>query len=441
LLPKEAFASGDVPYWAGEDVESQLRAVMQTRRDSIDKGFREGFLTGSKDNGGKVDDGLQRRIEALLVSAGPRGKPSSHEDQQPIAEPTGVGLDFRPLHGILWGAPRGGSALSSGVERLERYKKQLQGLFLQGYTSEDGPLNAALAQHDHIIWHQHAAEVTPTSDPASLLLGHLLEHGYVGLPSMIEEGSSVAIHHTLKRLLDQAVADAVTSRPKGSPQPSVVKLEVPNLCALPSCGPVCNPINNSTILQIVKGYLGPDATIGFVEAFRLRANPDTEEYPSGVWHHDRVGKRLKLFVLLHDVLEGSGRPTQIIEGSHHSLYYSHTVFTARLKPPHAIRQGNVVKLAGRRGDAYLFDTNALHRGSYGTGLLDRDAIVYEFSSWAKYEALKAIDQGCAKKMGPRRGQRFPTSVARGPLFRPDLVRHLVGEGEAVYGGDERGEWE
>jgi len=97
--------------------------------------------------------------------------------------------------------------------------------------------------------------------------------------------------------------------------------------------------------------------------------------------------RLKLFILLHDVDEDTGRATQIISGSHNHLYYSNTVFTARFKSQHAAKQGRVAKLGGRRGDAYLFDTNALHRGSGGTQP-HRDAVMYEFSSFSKYEAMK-----------------------------------------------------
>lgn len=404
-LPQAAFDPDDLPYWADPSVESQLRAVLQTRRDSIDQGFREGFSAGSR--GEKIDDSLQRRIEGLLDPESP-----TH-----VAKPTGVGLDFRPLHSILWRTSNDRPP-SARLRSLKRLQRQLEQLFLQGYTKDDAPLNAALARHDHLIWHQHAEAVqTSVQHDEGALLQHLFEHGYVKLPQILPESTTISIHKTMRALLDQEVAAAVASRGKGEPQPSVTKLQVPNICALPSCSGVCHPIANATVGSLVRGYLGPDATLGFVEAFRLRAGPETEDYPSGIWHHDRVGRRLKLFVLLNQVDPNEGRPTEIIPGSHQSLYYSHTVFTARLKEAHATRQGKVVKLAGYRGDAYLFDTNALHRGTFGVGLRDRDAIIYEFSSWEKYKALKAIDQGCAKKMGPRKGQRFPVHITHGPTSR------------------------
>ena len=44
--------------------------------------------------------------------------------------------------------------------------------------------------------------------------------------------------------------------------------------------------------------------------------------PSALWHHDRCGRRLRVFIYVHDVDEGS-RPTQYARGSHRTLsYYS-----------------------------------------------------------------------------------------------------------------------
>ena len=48
---------------------------------------------------------------------------------------------------------------------------------------------------------------------------------------------------------------------------------------------------------------------------------DTESYVAGLWHHDRVGNRLKAFVFLHDVDCDEGHPTEVVVGSHLLNYY------------------------------------------------------------------------------------------------------------------------
>ena len=42
---------------------------------------------------------------------------------------------------------------------------------------------------------------------------------------------------------------------------------------------------------------------------------------AGLWHHDRVGNRLKAFVFLHDVDCDEGHPTEVAVGSHLMNYY------------------------------------------------------------------------------------------------------------------------
>jgi hypothetical protein len=53
---------------------------------------------------------------------------------------------------------------------------------------------------------------------------------------------------------------------------------------------------------------------------RLSSGISRNSYLSSQWHHDRCGRRLKLFIFLHDVDEREGRPT-IVARSTHNLSY------------------------------------------------------------------------------------------------------------------------
>ena len=79
-------------------------------------------------------------------------------------------------------------------------------------------------------------------------------------------------------------------------------------------------------------YLGAEAYVRTkIAALRLTnrlrapysgAEPNLLGYPSGFWHHDRCGRRVKAFLFLHDV-KADGRPTLIAEASHRTHYYDY----------------------------------------------------------------------------------------------------------------------
>ena len=60
---------------------------------------------------------------------------------------------------------------------------------------------------------------------------------------------------------------------------------------------------NETIMGAAKTYLGDDAALDGYKVTRLSTKTEADEasYIAGMWHHDRAGARLKLFIFLHDV--------------------------------------------------------------------------------------------------------------------------------------------
>ena len=87
------------------------------------------------------------------------------------------------------------------------------------------------------------------------------------------------------------------------------------------------------------------------------------DYWSGYWHHDRCGRRLKAFLFLHDVLP-DGRPTMVANASHRTHYFSYDWLKGSRFADKYIRANyDVVPMTGKRGGGFIFDTNAIHKGT------------------------------------------------------------------------------
>jgi len=101
---------------------------------------------------------------------------------------------------------------------------------------------------------------------------------------------------------------------------------------------------------LLKEYLGRywSADYGLI----WRAPPQSS---SGEWHHDNVGHRLKIFIVLENESEQNG--TEFIPFTHRTRW---TTFSGRMDAP---SQRPCFEVQ-RPGDVLLFDTNALHRGVY-----------------------------------------------------------------------------
>ena len=119
------------------------------------------------------------------------------------------------------------------------------------------------------------------------------------------------------------------------------------------------------------------------------AEPNLLGYPSGFWHHDRCGKRVKAFFFLHDV-KADGRPTLIAEASHRTHYYDYKdLLQSRFSDDYISSNYDVVPLVGPRGGGFLFDTNTIHRGE-SAGKRSRTVIIADFMDTRKLDTFKKL---------------------------------------------------
>mmetsp|Transcript_21809 Transcript_21809/g.56937 ORF Transcript_21809/g.56937 Transcript_21809/m.56937 type:complete len:351 (-) Transcript_21809:14-1066(-) len=146
-------------------------------------------------------------------------------------------------------------------------------------------------------------------------------------------------------------------------------------------------------------YLGAEAYVRTkIAALRLTnrlkapysgAEPNLLGYPSGFWHHDRCGKRVKAFLFLHDV-KADGRPTLIAEASHRTHYYEYKdLLQSRFSDSYVEENYAVTALTGPRGGGFLFDTNTIHRGR-ANGKRSRTVIIADFMDTRKLDTFKKL---------------------------------------------------
>ena len=141
---------------------------------------------------------------------------------------------------------------------------------------------------------------------------------------------------------------------------------------------------------VARAYLeagGGKAVLSGVTLLRLPANLSVRSYTSGLWHHDRCGRRLKAFVFLQRVTPRT-QTTHVALRSHTTAYYAyHTHAASRFTDGYVQRSYRVRPMLGALGEGFVFDTNAIHKGGVdGTGER-RDALVLEFNDASKYADL------------------------------------------------------
>ena len=88
---------------------------------------------------------------------------------------------------------------------------------------------------------------------------------------------------------------------------------------LPALEPL---LNSAKLAHVLQGYLGESIRYDGHSILRLTDRANLGNYASSQWHHDRCGRRLKLFIFMHDVDRGT-RPTLVAARSQNTLYYSH----------------------------------------------------------------------------------------------------------------------
>jgi len=357
----------------------------------------------------RLGDVLQQRIQALSTTEAHALKTllkASPPEQQWISN---VGLDMAQI-------PRHGHQAGREVLRhlLLHNFGQDSARCADGFWRYDGHAGESGFQGSH-------SRLQPGS---ASLLQELWKHGVVHIRQLLPP-------HRMAKLAQAAQAALDRAAMMGSEL--VVKAEE----ALQAGGDeLFMVLSNATLTRTLNAYTGGDAILAQVTLLRLGASLNgTSSYVSGLWHHDACGQRLKLMLFLHDIAE-DGRPTVVARGSHRLLYYSqHHTRVSQEFVSRTYREG-IQPLVGSRGDAYLFDTNMLHRGNAAQGNR-RDVIILEYASLRKYKGMN----DCGMPYGPVRIARLSEKLSNASNQIAALIHskyvHFDGQ-ELVYGDKDSG---
>jgi hypothetical protein len=157
-------------------------------------------------------------------------------------------------------------------------------------------------------------------------------------------------------------------------------------------------LTDQKINDIIKGYLGIDAVLDYVEFQKININSSFESI-SESWHYDNVGKRIKLFIYLNDCEKIF---TKYLGETNKLKHKDYSTIGSRIKNSTIKKYiHKEVELTPKRGSIAIIDTNGYHKGVFrgndNEPNSSREMIVLEFSSKKKSSKLSKISDD----IGPR----------------------------------------
>jgi hypothetical protein len=161
------------------------------------------------------------------------------------------------------------------------------------------------------------------------------------------------------------------------------------------------PMFNSRALRLaLDAYLGTDeqphaCAFGW-KATAIQATMTDQALGTAAWHHDQAGRRLKIFLYLHDVHNQTGRATQIARRTHNMHWFSSSrLHDTRYDDEWVARNHEIVSAGGPKGGGFIFDSNALHRAR-GAGSTARYVVIIEIDRPFRSEAVAEGVGGISK---------------------------------------------
>ncbi len=201
---------------------------------------------------------------------------------------------------------------------------------------------------------------------------------------------------------------------------------------------ICRDIDDKIAHLIVKNinyfkndilsFIGPDARLDDIYMSLYSPKDALRFGTSGAWHRDNCGHRLKLFVCI----EGDGQmPTVVVPKSNVKKYKFGIREILRLFNINSTKTyGNSVSISYSTGDAALFDTQLLHRGSYEKSNSIRCVLILEFIN--RYKSNLISDFTPCGPGGSRNGEiKFNNSVFKilenTKLIDKEIIKEINGE--------------
>ena len=181
-------------------------------------------------------------------------------------------------------------------------------------------------------------------------------------------------------------------------------------------------LRNATLNKVVMAYLGSEVMLEGHKITKLstRHAGDDKQYVAARWHHDRTGRRLKLFVFLHDIDCANGHPTRVVAGTNNLVYFrTESMPASRFRDDYFGNPSNGFEErlgCGKRGGGFLVDTHTIHKGT-AEGNETRTTVIAEYHNALKCPAVRALK---LQLPCPSGDQFMVQRLIRGPAGAPPL---------------------
>jgi len=187
-------------------------------------------------------------------------------------------------------------------------------------------------------------------------------------------------------------------------------------------------LESDHINNICTSYLGNDAKVNHIRVERLETNLSREDV-SGLYHHDQIGHRLKILILLDDVKK-DGRCTSYAVGTHQVKWNNYDYDQSRYDEEIIESEFEIQKFNGNKGDIYIFDTNGLHRREEKYQKAKRSVVFIDIASDSKCFAIK-------KLLPDKVPHPFPIGYYREQYFdkKIKLEKTLLNDAKITYKND------
>jgi len=137
------------------------------------------------------------------------------------------------------------------------------------------------------------------------------------------------------------------------------------------------------LLDIATQYFQKKVFINQIDSYRLLPF-ESHKYSSFQWHHDGLGKKLNMMILLTDVNQ-NGQKMTYLKGSHlkhrsfKECFHSRVSDTEINEILNKNKFNQIVECTGKAGDVFIFDANGFHSGNRNNSAI-RDTIVIQFTA-------------------------------------------------------------
>ncbi|KAJ8598951.1 hypothetical protein CTAYLR_009649 [Chrysophaeum taylorii] len=248
------------------------------------------------------------------------------------------------------------------------------------YLSEN-PHSDFLYETDRREVRAAAAAAADDDDPVAGGIFEALDRD--GIAMIKDFGLTSAQLDVLEAQAREAVGASVNVSVASDGKVATARREVPGI------EPV---LKNVSIARALRRYLGADVLLDGYKVTHLRTS-GPGDYIAALWHHDRVGRRIKMFVYVHDVDCDEGHPTLVAKGTHRLSYFRTDSFAAsRFRDDYVTSTYPIHRACGPRGGGFIFDTHAVHKGT-PEGRFDRLTLIAEFHAVHKCPAARALNLG------------------------------------------------